>query len=153
MSHDITIRDTGVKITDILSLISRGHTYEQILKSNSVLQMTDILAAAAAATELIEKVVEITDEVTVGSTVQFTARLGKFQTLDELRRDFPRAYEKWETAEENDLTARFKKGESIGNIAKDLQRTAGSVRVRLIKLGLIEDTGRYNSGRPPRNSN
>ena len=148
MSHEITIRDTNIRITFVLELIAQGLTYEQILKKQPVLNMTDLMTAAKVAAELIKKVVDVTQDVSVGGKVEFTARLGQFRTLDELRKDIPRAFEKWTTAEENDMVACFKKGDSIPEIAGKLQRSRGSIRARLIKLGLMEDTA-ANARRQP----
>jgi len=152
MNYTITIRDTDTKVTDILELISRGYSYEQILRMYPHLNMTDLMTAARVAMELIEKVVQLTDEVAVGGKLQVTARLGQFRTLEELRKDFPRAFEKWDTVEETDLITRYRDGDTIAEIAQKLQRTRGSVRLRLIKLGLIVDNGNTGAGRLPRGS-
>jgi ATP-dependent DNA helicase PIF1 len=47
------------------------------------------------------------------------------------------AYKKWTQAEDADVSARYKRGESVKAIAAVLGRQEGGVRSRLIKLGLI----------------
>jgi ATP-dependent exoDNAse (exonuclease V) alpha subunit len=47
------------------------------------------------------------------------------------------AYKKWTEAEDADVSARYKRGESVKAIAAVLGRQEGGVRSRLVKLGLI----------------
>ncbi len=47
------------------------------------------------------------------------------------------SYKKWTAEEEADVSARFKRGESVKTIAAALGRQDGGVRSRLVKLGLI----------------
>jgi len=47
------------------------------------------------------------------------------------------AYKKWTQAEDADVSARYKRGESVKAIAAVLGRQEGGVRSRLVKLGLI----------------
>jgi ATP-dependent exoDNAse (exonuclease V) alpha subunit len=47
------------------------------------------------------------------------------------------AYKKWTQAEDADVSARYKRGESVRAIAAVLGRQEGGVRSRLVKLGLI----------------
>ncbi len=47
------------------------------------------------------------------------------------------SYKKWTLEEEADVSARFKRGESVKAIAAALDRQEGGIRSRLVKLGLI----------------
>ena len=47
------------------------------------------------------------------------------------------AYRKWAPEEEADISARYRRGESVKAIAAALGRQEGGVRSRLVKLGLI----------------
>ncbi|MGO9545964.1 MAG: AAA family ATPase [Rhodomicrobium sp.] len=47
------------------------------------------------------------------------------------------SYKKWTLEEEADISARFKRGESVKAIAAALDRQESGVRARLVKLGLI----------------
>jgi ATP-dependent DNA helicase PIF1 len=47
------------------------------------------------------------------------------------------AYKKWTLAEDADISARYKRGESVKAIAAVLGRQEGGVRSRLVRLGLI----------------
>ena len=58
----------------------------------------------------------------------------------------PHAYEKWTPAEERLLRVAFQEGQTIKGIAAILQRKAGGIRSRLIKLGLIEKSMPQNKG-------
>ena len=49
MEQSIRIRDTEVKVTDILDMISRGLSYYQILLSDSRLTLADIMVTAKLA--------------------------------------------------------------------------------------------------------
>lgn len=50
----------------------------------------------------------------------------------------PHAYDKWTPAEETVLRVAFQQGQTIKEIATLLQRKAGGIRSRLVKLGLVE---------------
>ena len=47
------------------------------------------------------------------------------------------AYKKWTAEDDADISARYKRGESVKAIAAALDRQEGGIRSRLIKLGLI----------------
>ena len=49
---DVQIRDTNVKITDILQLIGEGFTYEQITQKYPQITIADIMMSAKIAEEL-----------------------------------------------------------------------------------------------------
>jgi ATP-dependent DNA helicase PIF1 len=48
-----------------------------------------------------------------------------------------KAYKKWTTEEETEVSVRYKRGESVKAIAAALGRQDGGIRARLVKLGLI----------------
>lgn len=45
----------------------------------------------------------------------------------------------WDGKQEEELTAMFKDGLTVKEMAKTLQRSSGGIRARLVKLGLITD--------------
>lgn len=59
--------------------------------------------------------------------------------MDKLRKKYPRAYEKWESKEEDNLIKLFNQGTPISDIAKILERQNSAIRARLKKLGLIDE--------------
>jgi len=61
----------------------------------------------------------------------------KAYTVEEIRHDYPRAYEKWTPEEDKTLTDRYKKGITLSQLAKMHQRKSGAIRSRLRKLGLL----------------
>lgn len=50
----------------------------------------------------------------------------------------------WTEEEESVLVSSFDSGKSMGEIARELKRTSGAIRARLIKLGKIEDDSGYS---------
>ena len=123
MSSDLEIRDTGISVTDVLELISRGFTYERILFTLEGLTYEDILDAARKAKELIEG-------------------LSTFREHDAatIRQRYPRAYEGWTAIEETVLQLAYDKGKglTIRELAEMLERQPGAIHSRLRRLRLIE---------------
>jgi len=69
------------------------------------------------------------------------AAAGEKSKLDTIRQTYPNAYRPWSEDDDEDLTRRFEDGEKMKDLAKAFGRQAGSIRARLIKLGLIEEIG------------
>lgn len=105
----------------ILQAIAKGHTYEQILVQDLAWTYHDIFQAAAEALE-------------VGPA----ANDGKSYSVEEIRHDHPRAYEKWSAEEDAQITELFRSGKSVQEIAAILNRQAGAIQSRLAKLNLVE---------------
>jgi hypothetical protein len=63
----------------------------------------------------------------------------KAYSVEAIRSEYPRAYEKWDSSEEADLRANFDRGLGIQEIARLHGRQSGGIRSRLIRLGLLED--------------
>jgi hypothetical protein len=104
----------------ILQAIAKGHTYEQILVQDLAWTYHDIFQAAAEALE--------------GSQV---TNEGKSYDVEGIRHEHPRAYEKWSVEEDGQLSEFYRRGQSVREIAKTLQRQEGAIRSRLVKLNLI----------------
>lgn len=138
---DVMIRETGVSITDVLGLIASGYSYKQVLETHSSLSLGDIMLSAKVARELVEKIKMVEQELKVEGELTFFVQGGQFKSMDELKRDHPRAFEKWTEQEQTDVERMFKAGESIKTIAEKLQRSYGSIRARLIKLELLDESG------------
>jgi hypothetical protein len=126
-----------VKISDILDMISRGWTYEQILEEYPQLTMVDIMASARFCSEFINRFLIADGAIRIDSTIRITARRGQVVNLEQLRRRYPRAYEKWDESEDRKLLALFRQGRTFKEIAATLERNVGAVVSRLKKLDLI----------------
>ncbi len=61
MQGTIYIRDTKVKITDVLDMIAQGYLYNSILYKYPDLSITDIMLSAQFAKDLIEKIISLDD--------------------------------------------------------------------------------------------
>ncbi len=138
MEQSILIRDTEVKVTDILDMISRGLSYYQILLSDSRLTLADIMVTAKLAKELIDNFVTPEHTIIVDSSIEIIATGGRIINVSKLREEHPRAFMKWNESEEAQLTELFHAGKGITEIAKALQRKRGAIKLRLEKLGLVK---------------
>jgi hypothetical protein len=68
-----------------------------------------------------------------------TSKQIKTYSVDKIRKDYPRAYEKWTPNEDKALAEQFKSGITISQLAKMHQRKIGAIRSRLRKLGLLAE--------------
>jgi uncharacterized protein (DUF433 family) len=105
----------------ILRKIAGGHTYEQILHTYAGITYVDIFHAAAEALEALGLPSE--------------SRPG----LERIRREFPRAYEKWTEEEDGRLVQMYRSGVSPAEIARQLQRREFGIMARLVKVGLLSE--------------
>ena len=105
----------------ILEAIAKGHTYEQILVQDLAWTYHDIFRAAAEALE-----------------TAHGKNAGKTYSVDEIQREHPRAYEKWDAVQDEQLRQLFRERKSVQELAQALQRQPGAVRSRLAKLNLAE---------------
>ncbi|UCG61228.1 MAG: DUF433 domain-containing protein [Candidatus Zixiibacteriota bacterium] len=137
---EVMIRDTGISITDVLGLIAAGYSYKQVLEGHSELSLGDIMLTAQVARDLIDKVVMVDRDLKVEGEIRFVVKGGQFKSVDELKKDHPRAFEKWTDQEHQDVIRMYKAGDSIKTIAEKLQRSYGSIRARLIRVGLIDES-------------
>jgi uncharacterized protein (DUF433 family) len=139
MEQSILIRDTEVKITDILDMISRGLSYYQILLSDTRLTLTDIMVTAKLAKELIENFVTTEHTIVVTGLIEIAASGGRIHNVTKMREEHPRAFMKWSESEERQLTELFHSGKSLNEIGKVLERKRGAIKLRLQKLGLVKE--------------
>ena len=95
----------------ILQAIAKGHTYEQILVQDLAWTYHDIFQAAAEALE-----------------AGLVTSEGKSYSVEEIRQDHPRAYEKWSAEEDGQLSALCRSGISVREIATALNRQEGADR-------------------------
>mgnify|MGYP006291881385 CR=1 FL=1 len=137
MAQSIVIRDTGVAVTDILRGLAKGYTPEQILNHLPKLTAADIMAAAKIAHDLIMDHVTSEREIRVETAIELRANNGRLIDVTKVRQEYPRAYEKWETHEDNRLIALHREGVPLSDIAVQLQRQPGAVSARLRMLGEI----------------
>lgn len=136
MQHSIEIRDTGVKITDVLQLIARGLSYYQILLCHRDLTLTDIMVTARIAQELIESFVTVSGELRVEGNIEVTCNNGKLRNLTEVRQVCPRAFEPWTDDEDAELGEGYRQELTIMELAQKHGRQRGAIKTRLRKLGL-----------------
>lgn len=107
----------------ILEAIAKGHTYEQILVQDLAWTYHDIFQAAAEALE-----------------VDSSGSPATTFSVEEIRQDHPKAYEKWDSAQDAQLRQLCREGKTVADIAGMMKRQPGGIRSRLIKLGLAGPT-------------
>jgi DNA-directed RNA polymerase specialized sigma24 family protein len=62
----------------------------------------------------------------------------KSYRLKDIRKQYPRAYEKWEPEEDDLLAEKYYEGLSVAEIAAFLERKPGAIRARLNKIDLTK---------------
>ena len=65
----------------------------------------------------------------------------KSYTVDEVRHEHPKAYEKWSPDEDETLKKKCAEGMSLSELANFFQRQPGAIRSRLVKLGVERAKG------------
>lgn len=105
----------------ILTLISAGYGYEQILSLHSDYTYKDIFSAAEEALELDSP-----------SDASYQDR------LESVKRKHPNAYEPWTNKQEELLIKMYKGGAPVKAIASALKRQPSAISSRIRKLGLEE---------------
>ncbi len=139
MEQSILIRDTEVKVTDILDMIARGLSYYQILLSDSRLTLADIMVSAKLAKELIDNFVTPEHTIVVNGSIHVAASGGRIHNVTKLREEHPRAFMKWSEEEEQQLAELFLAGKNMNEIARVLKRRRGAIKLRLQRLGLLKE--------------
>ena len=104
---------------DVLSLIAEGRSYDRILGQLPDLTYKDIFRSAEEALEVMRSHED-----------------ARPATLDQIRCEHPRAYEKWTEQEDDTLRRLSAEGWPVKEIAAELQRQPSAVTSRLAKLGL-----------------
>ncbi len=137
-SRSILIRNTGLRVTDVLDLIAQGYSYYQILLNHPQLNLSDIMVSARVAEQLIQELITVKGTVMIEGDIEVTCHNGRLLNLTGMRRQFPRAFEPWSRQEEEDLAGQFHEGLSAAEMAALHGRKRGAIRTRLKKLGLIE---------------
>jgi hypothetical protein len=120
MEGDMEPTGLSKKSQVILAAIADGHTYEQILTNYPAWTYKDIFQAAAEALNL-----------------SAVAGPNYAERLETIRRDNPRAYEKWTDEEDAQLRQLFQTLTPQKEIARILQRQPSAIRSRLVKLNLV----------------
>ena len=109
------------KSRQILELISRGYSYEQILSLHSDYTYKDIFSAAEEALDL-----------------ESQSDLSHQDRLECIKRKHPNAYEPW-TPEQEEILKQMHKGDApVQDIASALKRQPGAISSRIRKLGINE---------------
>jgi hypothetical protein len=110
----------SAKSTAVLEMIAAGNAYDQILAAYPDLTYLDIFHAAREA---------------LGALAPKDRNPN--HQIAEIRRSYPRAYEKWSAAEERQLRQFIRDGLTVAQIAGRLQRQRSAIRSRVIRLGLV----------------
>ena len=118
----ITISD---KSRSILLYIAQGHTYDQMIDAYPNFTYLDIFAVAQEAIDVIDA-----NEQNKQDNVAYR--------LEDIRKQYPNAYEKWDDEQDNRLKELFAAGLATREIATALKRKPGAVTSRLRKLGLVQ---------------
>ncbi len=140
MQKTVLIRNTEIRVIDILDMIAKGHSYKQILTELPQLNVGDIMAAAQFSYEILnDLVVEGSDHIRLEGRLQLTTNNGKVVNLSNMRKDHPRAFMKWEPAEDENLKQLFQQGKNYNELAEILMRQRGAIIARLQFLGLIRE--------------
>jgi DNA-binding NarL/FixJ family response regulator len=103
----------------ILRLIAAGHSYEQVLATDSTLTHFDIFAAAREALTMSDQ-----------DDNAYARRLVAIQE------QYPRAYTPWSDDDDSQLRRLVETGQSVAEISHRLQRQPSAVRSRLQRLRL-----------------
>ena len=133
---DVQIRDTNLKITDILNLLGEGYTHEQIISKHPQITLADIMMSAQIAEEIIGSMVKLYGNRIPAVKMEFIFRNNKFKSIEDLQQTTPRAFAKWNPSEDDSLVSLFKSGKQVKEIAAVLQRSDRSINLRLEKFGL-----------------
>ena len=104
----------------MLGLIADGHSYGQIVDGHPDISYLDIFKAAEEALRLNESQPAYQDR------------------MEEIKRQYPRAYERWEDEEDARLTAMHEQGRTTAEMAEQLERQSSAIRSRLAKLGMTK---------------
>ena len=106
----------------VLEMIAGGSSYEQILSAMPDITYLDIFHAAEEALNALAT-----------RTTPPPPR-----AMDEIRRKYPRAYEKWLPSEEQYLRAMIIQTHTVAQIANKLKRQRSAIRSRILKLNLTD---------------
>jgi hypothetical protein len=106
----------------ILQCIADGYSYEKILSLHSEFTYKNIFDAAQEALDILK----------------VNAQKNTDDHIEKVRKQHPRAYEKWTEDEEALLIEMFENNVPFEDIASKLKRQTGAIRSRLRKLELIE---------------
>lgn len=104
------MRDDRERLLSILDMIGQGHSYEQIVQATPAISYLDIFAAARSAAKLIG-----------GSASTYADRLAR------IRKQYPRAYEKWSAEEDQALRRLVSDKHDREEIAELLQRQPSAI--------------------------
>ena len=63
----------------------------------------------------------------------------KAYSVEDFRKKYPNAYKGWTAEEDKDLIKRYMTGESVEDLMEAFGRQRGSIRARIVKLGLVEE--------------
>lgn len=131
----VQVRNTGIKASEVLRLVSEGNSYDQILKRLDGLTMGDIMAVADLARTVIDALEDEHGRIEIHHRIQFLFSGAKPVVLESLRKVHPRAYIPWSDREDNNLAEAFRAGVRIKDLAARHRRQPGAIIARLERLG------------------
>ncbi len=103
----------------VLSLIAEGHNYGHIVDGHADISYLDIFDAAKEALLLNE------------------AQSDYQERMTDIKRRYPRAYERWTDEEDAQLSAMHEQGRTGARMTQQLERQPSAIRARLTKLALV----------------
>jgi hypothetical protein len=118
----------------VLISIAAGRTYPQIIKRHPHLTYLDITEAAKEALRINES-----PEVSEPIAEAHPSAAAKRDRRAEHKLKYPRAYQRWTSTEDNRLTNLHLRGKTVDELATEMKRHPVAVRLRLVKLGWIEE--------------
>src|SRR5688572_1177695 len=99
----------SAKSVAVLTLIAEGHSYGQIVDGHSGISYLDIFAAAEEALRLNE------------------TESDYHERIREVKRRYPRAYEKWTPQEDAELSSLHRSGRSQSQLAEHFRRQPSAI--------------------------
>ena len=82
---------------------------------------------------------EAPNQSLIRTNKRIVGKAEKAYSVTDFRKKYPNAYKGWAAEEDKDLAARFTAGESIEDLMETFGRQRGSIRARIVRLGLGEE--------------
>jgi len=125
--------------TTILELIAKGLNYDQIIRLNKNVTYPDIFNAAKEALDIIDSARPVQENKLRDAIDTVLKKKTPHQkSVAKMKKQYPRAYERWSKEEERDLKDLYRKHLSINEVAAALQRQPGAISSRLARIRFVE---------------
>ena len=143
------IRDTIFRTKNLMILLekeklthqklwhARDESYKKIYENTASIEKdSNIITKQGIIREAPLQIISIGGKITT-ETQNLDEKIDYQERLDEIKKQYPNAYEPWQQEEDNFLKKLHYKNKSINEIAQILKRQSGAIRARLKKLGLL----------------